>query len=101
MVLMPSLPGFCIGWLSLSQQVVLWGLGLVVLAVLTRRGWLKLFGPVLFYDLVRTARRSRYILIRSLYALLLTVLLLWVYLLWALEHHQRSGVPGAVPRDEM
>ena len=34
-------------------------------------GWLKLFGPVLFYDMVRTARRSRYVFIRLLYASLL------------------------------
>ena len=33
-------------------QVVLWGILLVLVALLLRRGWLHLFGPVLFYDLV-------------------------------------------------
>jgi ABC-type transport system involved in multi-copper enzyme maturation permease subunit len=61
--------------LSLTQQVLYWGLLILALAVLMRRGWLKLFGPVLFYDLVRMARRSRYFLVRSLYALFLLLVL--------------------------
>ncbi len=40
---------------------------------------MNLFGPVLFYDLVRMARRSRYILLRCLYALLLLGLMWLVY----------------------
>jgi ABC-type transport system involved in multi-copper enzyme maturation permease subunit len=40
------------------------------------------FGPVLFFDLVRTARRHRYFLIRILYVGLLAVMLLWGYALW-------------------
>lgn len=42
-------------------------------------GWLKLFGPVLFYDMVRTARRSRYLLMRLFYALLLLVILCVIF----------------------
>src|SRR5262249_20731079 len=34
------------------------------------------FGPVLFYELVRTGRRGRFILLRSAYALIL-LLALW------------------------
>src|SRR5947209_6855672 len=52
----------------LAHQVLLAGLLLAALAFLGRRGWLKLFGPVLFYDLVCTARRRRYFLVRILYA---------------------------------
>src|SRR5438046_2690039 len=37
--------------------------------------WLKLFGPVLFYDMIRAARRGRYFLLRFLYALLLLYIL--------------------------
>jgi ABC-type transport system involved in multi-copper enzyme maturation permease subunit len=59
--------------------VLLWGLLLAALAVLLRRGWLKLFGPVLFYDLVRLARRGRYPLLRCLYALFLLLMLCSVY----------------------
>jgi len=47
-----------------------------ILAVLLRQGWVSLFGPVLFYDLVRIARRGRYILLRIAYALLL-LFVLW------------------------
>jgi ABC-type transport system involved in multi-copper enzyme maturation permease subunit len=66
----------------LSQQVLVYSAVLLVLAVVLRRGWLQLFGPVLFYDLVRIGRRTRYILFRTAYALLLTLLLFWVYLIW-------------------
>jgi ABC-type transport system involved in multi-copper enzyme maturation permease subunit len=41
--------------------------------------FLKLFGPVLFYDLIRVARRGRYILLRCLYAILLLLLMYAVY----------------------
>jgi ABC-type transport system involved in multi-copper enzyme maturation permease subunit len=66
--------------LSAVQQVVIWGVLLVAAAVLLRRGWLKLFGPVLFYDMVRSARRGRYIILRCLYAGLLLFFLLTVWL---------------------
>src|SRR5690348_2854771 len=48
-------------------KVAAWAALALVLAVLLRRGWLKLFGPVLFYDLVRSARRSRTFAVRTLY----------------------------------
>lgn len=39
----------------------------------------RLFGPVLFYDLMRTARRGRYLVLRCVYAaaLLLTLVATW------------------------
>lgn len=40
---------------------------------------MKLFGPVLFYDLIRVARRGRYIFLRCLYAGLLLLLMFAVY----------------------
>src|SRR5262245_53252595 len=46
-----------------------------VAALLLRRGWLQLFGPVLFYDMVRTARRSRFVWVRFAYGCLLLFLL--------------------------
>src|SRR5713101_2385104 len=45
------------------------------LAVGLRRGWVKLFGPVFFYDLVCTARRGRLFLLRCIYAAALLVML--------------------------
>jgi ABC-type transport system involved in multi-copper enzyme maturation permease subunit len=66
--------------LELSYQVLLWGLWGVAWAVVLRRGLVKLFGPVLFYDLLRIARRSRYAFLRGAYAVFLLGTLLLVYL---------------------
>jgi ABC-type transport system involved in multi-copper enzyme maturation permease subunit len=73
------------GW----QQVALWGALLVAVAVLLRRGWLKLFGPVFFYDLVRTARQGRTFLLRGAYAFALLVVLSLVY-----AHYLGGGGPA-------
>jgi ABC-type transport system involved in multi-copper enzyme maturation permease subunit len=75
----------CAAWkysadLSPAALVVLWGLLILAAAVLARRGWLKLFGPVLFYDMIRTARRGRYFLMRVGYAGLLLFILFSVWL---------------------
>lgn len=77
--------------LPLASQVVLWGGLIVALAGLARRGWLRLFGPVLFYDLVRLGRRSRYIVLRCLYIGFLLLLLFWVYSMWDLESRYQYG----------
>jgi ABC-type Na+ efflux pump permease subunit len=77
--------GLAGGRLAAWQQVTLWGLLALALAAALRRGWLKLLGPVLFYDLVRTARRTRFVVIRTLYALLLAVVLCWLFLILCLE----------------
>lgn len=42
----------------------------------------RLFGPVLLYDMVRSARRGRYVLIRCLYATVLAATLGLIYLSW-------------------
>src|SRR6266700_6276949 len=70
-------------WLSVSYQLGLWGLWFVFLAFVFRQGWIRLFGPVLFYDLVRTGRRTRNILLRCIYALALLFILYTVYLEYA------------------
>ncbi|HKI36361.1 MAG TPA: ABC transporter permease subunit [Gemmataceae bacterium] len=71
-----------LAWLGAAlapwQQAALWGALLVLGAVLGRRGWLKLFGPVLFYDLVRLARQGRTFLLRGTYVLALLVVLFLV-----------------------
>ncbi len=67
------------GGLAAWQQAALWGALLVAVAVLTRRGWLRLFGPVLFYDLVRSARQGRTFLLRGSYAFALLVVLSLLY----------------------
>jgi ABC-type transport system involved in multi-copper enzyme maturation permease subunit len=83
--------------LAPSVQVVLWGLLLAGLALFLRRGWVKLFGPVFFYDLVRLGRRGRYFLLRTLYGGAMLALLVWVYLIWLLD----NGSEGAIQANQM
>lgn len=71
--------------LALVPRLLLWGLLLIVLIVLVSLGWVRLFGPVLFYDLVRAGRRGRYFFVRVLYALVLLALLLLVNAIWSLK----------------
>jgi ABC-type transport system involved in multi-copper enzyme maturation permease subunit len=66
------------GW----QRVAGWSLVGLVLAYLLRGGWVRLFGPVLFYDLVRGARRSRTYLTRCGYLALL------LFFLWSVVGSQ-------------
>ena len=68
------------GYLSALTQVVLWCLWCLALAVLFRRGWRLLFGPVLFYDVIRSARRGRYVWLRCIYAGLLLFFLFVLFL---------------------
>jgi hypothetical protein len=42
----------------------------------------RVFGPVLFYDLLRTARRGRAFLLRAVYAALLLYVLVSIHLFW-------------------
>jgi ABC-type transport system involved in multi-copper enzyme maturation permease subunit len=82
----------------LTQLPVLYQLGLVggavvILAVLVRQGRIALFGPVLFYDLVRIARRSRYIFLRIAYAALL-LLILWTTYASFMDRYHNTAVPA-------
>src|SRR6266852_5091337 len=47
---------------------------------LSRTNGLKLFGPVFFYDMIRTARRRRHTVLRLGYAFLLVYVLAIIYL---------------------
>jgi ABC-type transport system involved in multi-copper enzyme maturation permease subunit len=82
--------------IPVSFQIGIWGLCCIALAFLCRGGWIRLFGPVLFYDLVRTGRRTRNILLRCVYALALLLVLYTVYLEFAnsVEMIQANGFPG-------
>lgn len=78
-------------WLSavvpLWQAVFAWAAYFVAMAICTRQGSLQLFGPVLFYDMVRTARQSRYVVMRLLYASLLLSIMLVMYLTAMADRH--------------
>jgi ABC-type transport system involved in multi-copper enzyme maturation permease subunit len=95
------------GRLSIAWQVFLWGLLLLGVALQLRRVWHHLFGPVLVYDLVRTARRGQLVAHRCLYALL--IILILVVVCWFQGHDllklltglqltikQRAALSGAV-----
>src|SRR5262249_22530185 len=80
--------GVCVGGpfydqLGQPTRVFLGGILFVAMAFLLRRVWGRLLGPVLFYDLLRVSRRSQYIRMRCLYAIVLAGLLCWQYSEWA------------------
>jgi ABC-type transport system involved in multi-copper enzyme maturation permease subunit len=81
-----------------SQQVVLWALFVLGVMLVLRRGWVKLFGPLLFYELVRLARRGRQALFRCLYGL---VLLLILYLVYSEIETRAVRGRGRLPAHEM
>jgi ABC-type transport system involved in multi-copper enzyme maturation permease subunit len=60
------------------------------LAIVARNGLVRILGPVLSYDVLRSARRGRFILVRWLYAVGLLLLLLWVYAVWRSDRINRS-----------
>jgi len=82
--------GYSFLWLTPAQQIVLAGLLMLVVAFAVRQGWLKLFGPVLFYDLVRTARRLRFVVIRTLYAVFIGFILCWLFFMVVMERGWRQ-----------
>jgi len=53
---------------------------LLVLAVAARAGLAQLVGPVFLYDVIRSSRRGRFFLYRTLYAGGMLLLLLWIWL---------------------
>ena len=69
-----------IGWLPIWLQSLLWLCLLVGVGVYCRRHPFRLLGPVLPYDLVRTARQRRFFLLRAVYATMLLLVLAWIYL---------------------
>jgi ABC-type transport system involved in multi-copper enzyme maturation permease subunit len=78
--------------LSEWQRVAGWSFPGVMLAFLLRKGWVRLFGPVLFYDLVRNARRTRTYLTRCGY---LALLLLFLWAIVEREAENLSSNRGA------
>jgi ABC-type transport system involved in multi-copper enzyme maturation permease subunit len=75
-------------WASILASACL----LVVAAVFFRRGWLKAFGPILWYDLVRTSRRARTYFVRGAYLLILFAVLGMMYWShWAFRYRSPSN----------
>lgn len=81
--------------LPLAGRLALWAMLLVGCAYVLRSGKIKLFGPVLFYDMLQVGRRSRYIFFRTLYTIFLGLVLAWVWWLWYLSYAwDGKGVPA-------
>lgn len=68
-----------------------WVFLLGMFAFLARQGWFSLCGPVFFYDLVRTTRRSRFLLYR-IYAYFILTLVGFFYMAWHMNHENRPVI---------
>lgn len=80
-----------VGWnLSFWKKVLIWSPLVPAFGYLLRRGSLKLFGPVLFYDLVRSGRRGRFVLMRFLYCSALLVALMWIFFIFTMERRYNT-----------
>jgi ABC-type transport system involved in multi-copper enzyme maturation permease subunit len=76
---------FLLRGVGAAGHVLFWSVVAVLIAVLLRRGWLRLFGPVLFYDLLTLARRTRYFVARSGYAAFLFAIIGWLWFAWSVS----------------
>jgi ABC-type transport system involved in multi-copper enzyme maturation permease subunit len=82
--------------LDLWKAAVLWAAYFLALAICSRQGWLKLLGPVLFYDMIRTSRRSRYAIMRLLYAALLLFVLCSMFMSMDFANRGERGRDSAI-----
>lgn len=73
------------GRLPQVAQIVLWAILLLVAAYSLRRSWVQLFGPMLFFEMMRAGRRRRQFVFRILYASLLLSILFFAYWSWFLD----------------
>jgi ABC-type Na+ efflux pump permease subunit len=67
-----------VGLAAFSLLASVW---VMALLLFLRRGWLSLLGPLFMFDLLRTTRRSRYLLLR-VYCYFVLVLLFCVVVTW-------------------
>ncbi len=82
--------------LSYWQSITLWTIYLTALFVATYLGHLKLLGPVLFYDMLRTGRQNRYFILRMLYAGFLFFILSYMVLIAYVMGNQFGARQNAV-----
>jgi len=84
--------------LSLAQLILTIALGLGGTALLLRLAGLRFCGPVLVYDLVRSARHGRQVMARTIYAVSLLTVVVWCYAQRPGEYeHAVRGLFAATP----
>ncbi|HEV2949877.1 MAG TPA: hypothetical protein VGX70_21040 [Gemmataceae bacterium] len=76
--------------LSPLAQILLWAVLLLITGYLLRRSWVQLFGPMLFFEIMRAGRRPRHIIFRIVYAMLLLVILFFAYSYWFLDRREST-----------
>jgi len=76
-----SLP-FWGGRLPPSLTLTLTAVWLGLIGLVLGCGWVRLFGPLLWWELVRVARQRRWLVLRSCYAVTLLLLLSAIYCYW-------------------
>jgi ABC-type transport system involved in multi-copper enzyme maturation permease subunit len=76
--------------LSPLAQIFLWAGLLLVTGYLLRRSWVQLFGPMLFFEMMRAGRKRRHIIFRIVYALLLLFILFCAYSSWFLDRREST-----------
>jgi ABC-type Na+ efflux pump permease subunit len=91
------LGGFAfLGWhwhqLTFPQNLLFCGLLLVLFCTFFRHGWVRLCGPLVYFDLVRAARRSRYPLLRA-YVYFVLINLIVGGMLWYLNDTMTLQMP--------
>jgi ABC-type transport system involved in multi-copper enzyme maturation permease subunit len=74
------------------KKLLIWAPLVPAFGYLLRRGSIKLFGPVLFYDLVRSGRRGRFVLVRFLYCSMLFLALCWIFFIFTMERRYNMRV---------
>jgi ABC-type transport system involved in multi-copper enzyme maturation permease subunit len=88
--------------IAMRGGVILTGLGvLFVLALIGVWRLPRLVGPVFFYDLIRTTRRGRYALARTLYAIVLMAMFLVVLDSWLTSAQARNRPDWSGAADQL
>lgn len=71
------------GRVALVPLLVLWAVWGLAFGLVLAVGWLRLFGPLLWHELVGMGRQRRYVLLRTGYATALLLLLAAMYSYWS------------------
>ena len=86
-------------YLSFWTATACWSVYALVLGFASWMGWVKLFGPVLLYDMIRTARLARYSIIRMFYGAFLFCILLYMALILYLTREMGNNREMLRPRE--